>query len=73
MLEGNTNVMRCPTRFTFMCGEADRLAIAMLSERLDRTQSDAVRWVVREAARELEAAARAQTTEIQDPPPLVAA
>jgi hypothetical protein len=52
--------MQRPLRFTFICDEADRSAIATLSAKLARTQSDAVRWVVREAAKELERADRAQ-------------
>ena len=40
-------------RFTFLCDLNERLAIANLAERLHRSQSDAVRFVVIEAARQL--------------------
>jgi hypothetical protein len=50
---GGSLLMR-ESRFTFLCNEDERRLIAALSERLARTQSDAVRWLIREAARELE-------------------
>ncbi len=37
-------------RFTFLCDEEERRMIAALAKRLERTQSDAIRVVVREAA-----------------------
>ncbi len=40
-------------RFTFLCNQNERALIAELAERLRRSQSDAVRFVVIEAAREL--------------------
>ena len=40
-------------RFTFLCDESERQAIADLAARLQRSQSDAVRFVVIEAARQL--------------------
>ena len=40
-------------RFSFVCDETERLAIRALAERLQRTQSDAVRLVVREAAQKV--------------------
>lgn len=40
-------------RFTFLCDKAERRLIATLAERLRRSQSDAVRFVVVNAAREL--------------------
>ena len=40
-------------RFTFLCDQNERLAIANLASRLHRSQSDAVRFVVIEAARQL--------------------
>lgn len=40
-------------RFTFLCNDQERLAIAKLATRLQRSQSDAVRFVVVEAARQL--------------------
>ena len=46
-------------RFTFLCDRDERALIAMLAERLRRSQSDAVRFVVVEAAKEL----KAETTE----------
>jgi hypothetical protein len=40
-------------RFTFLCDEIERRAIADLAARLQRSQSDAVRFVVIEAAKQL--------------------
>jgi len=40
-------------RFTFLCDSNERRAIADLAARLQRSQSDAVRFVVTEAARKL--------------------
>lgn len=44
-------------RFTFLCDPNERQAIAALAERLSRSQSDAVRFVVVEAAKQLTQAA----------------
>lgn len=41
------------SRFTFLCDLDERQAIADLAARLQRSQSDAVRFVVIEAARQL--------------------
>ena len=41
-------------RFTFLVNKDERRLIATLAERLQRSQSDAVRFVVLEKARELE-------------------
>lgn len=49
--------------FTFKCNAEERQTIAALAQRLQRTESDAVRWVVKEAAREL----AAQPAQIQQP------
>jgi hypothetical protein len=40
-------------RFTFLCDENEKRAIANLAARLQRSQSDAVRFVVVEAAKQL--------------------
>jgi len=40
-------------RFTFLCDVNERRAIADLAARLQRSQSDAVRFVVIEAAKQL--------------------
>ena len=40
-------------RFTFLCDKDERALIARLAARLRRSQSDAVRFLVVEAAREL--------------------
>lgn len=40
-------------RFTFLCTKQERRAIAELATWLQRSQSDAVRFVVVEAARQL--------------------
>lgn len=36
-------------RFTFLCTDDDRKTLAVLAEMLQRTQSDAVRWLIRRA------------------------
>jgi hypothetical protein len=43
------------TRFTFLCDASERRAIKSLADSLRRSQSDAVRFVVVAAARELSA------------------
>lgn len=43
-------------RFTFLCDADERRVLAALAERLQRTQSDSVRWLIRNAATELQAA-----------------
>lgn len=40
-------------RFTFLCNLEDRQAIATLAKHLQRSQSDAVRFVVLDAAKKL--------------------
>jgi hypothetical protein len=40
-------------RFTFACNENERRAIACLAKQLARSQSDAVRFVIVEAERQL--------------------
>jgi hypothetical protein len=40
-------------RFTFLCDPSERRAIVDLAARLQRSQSDAVRFVVIEAAKQL--------------------
>ena len=40
-------------RFTFLCNTSERHAITELAQRLQGSQSDAVRFVVTEAARQL--------------------
>ena len=52
-------------RFTFMCDPNERRAIAELAECLQRSQSDAVRFVVVEAAKQL---TKADPTPVADPP-----
>lgn len=47
-------------RFSFTCDEKERQAIKALAERLQRTQSDAVRLVVREAVQQLTAEPKGQ-------------
>lgn len=60
------------SRFTFLCDETERELLARLSARLARTQSDAVRWLIREAARELESQARPGRSGESTPAELVA-
>ena len=43
-------------RFTFVCDRDERQMLAAVSAKLARTQSDAVRFLIREAARDLPAA-----------------
>jgi hypothetical protein len=43
-------------RFTFLCDPSERRAIVDLAARLQRSQSDAVRFVVIEAAKQLTSA-----------------
>lgn len=40
-------------RFTFLCNEDERRILAALATNLRRSQSDAVRWLIRGAAEEL--------------------
>lgn len=40
-------------RFTFTCNQKERQLIKTLAQQLRRTESDAVRYVVREKAQEL--------------------
>ena len=40
-------------RFTFLCTSDERKALSAVAQRLARTESDAIRWLVREAAKEL--------------------
>lgn len=47
--------------FTFLTDADERNLIARLAKRLERSQSDAVRFLVLSAARELELTAPAQT------------
>ncbi len=42
-------------RFTFLCDSEERRILAALAERLQCSQSDVVRWLIREAAAELKA------------------
>ena len=46
------------SRFTFLCDTDERRLLAALSGSLARTQSDVIRCLIREAARELELAPR---------------
>ena len=41
------------SKFTFLCDENERLAIVSLAERLQRSQSDAVRFLINEKMAEL--------------------
>lgn len=45
-------------RFTFLCDKDERRLIADLAKRLQRSQGDAVRYIVVNAAKELEAQER---------------
>ncbi len=52
-------------RFTFLIDENERRMISALAQRLRRTESDAVRFVVVEAAQALESKAQPDTTTAQ--------
>jgi uncharacterized protein (DUF1778 family) len=51
-LSGGEEMPRRDT-FTFRVNVDERQLIAALADRLQRSQSDAVRWLIREAAHEL--------------------
>jgi hypothetical protein len=42
-------------RFTFLCDSDERRILAALARSLQRSQSDSVRWLIRNAAAELKA------------------
>jgi len=48
-------IMARYTRFTFLVNSDERRMIVALAERLQRPQSDAIRFVIREAVRALDA------------------
>lgn len=63
-------------RFTFLCNTQERQLLAALAKHLKRSQSDAIRWLVVEAAQELEVKVcdeieQKMSDEIQDPQPEV--
>jgi len=41
-------------RFTFLCNREERRLLATLAEKIQRSQSDALRWLVRGAVKELQ-------------------
>jgi hypothetical protein len=41
-------------RFTFLCDRDDRRMLAAIAESLQRSQSDSVRWLIRNAASRLD-------------------
>ncbi len=47
--------MRREERFNFRLDEEDRRQLAAVARWLERKESDAVRWLIRQAYRELEA------------------
>ncbi len=49
--------MARPDTFTFRINQAERGLLERLAQRLQRSQSDALRWLIREAVRELDAPA----------------
>lgn len=51
------------TRFTFLCDNSERRMIEVLAMRLKRNESDAVRFVIREAVRALESDAQPMTAQ----------
>lgn len=52
-------------RFTFVCNAQERALIIKLAERLQRSQSDAVRFVLINAAKELEALPQGEINQIK--------
>jgi hypothetical protein len=56
-------------RFTFLCTENERRAIAELATQLQRSQSDAVRFVVVEVVKQLTAINPATAEPSRDPKP----
>ena len=53
-------------RFTFVCNANERRVLAALADYLNRSQSDALRLLIREAARELKADADAPSARQTD-------
>ena len=49
--------------FTFRINPNERRLIEQLSERLERTQSDSIRWSIRKVAREMGVEARDRVNE----------
>ena len=45
--------MKKEFRFTFLCTEEERTVLYHLSNSLNRTKSDTIRWLIREAAKGL--------------------
>lgn len=56
-------------RFTFLCNSNERRILDALARRLQRSQSDSVRWLIRNAAQELETQL-AELTQADTPIPL---
>lgn len=55
--------------FTFLCNSDERRMIATLAQRLQRSQSDAVRFVIREAVNSLATDAPQPTMPQHEPQP----
>lgn len=45
--------MKKDQRFTFICSNDDRHQLAVVAQKLERSQSDVIRWLVHKTAREL--------------------
>ncbi len=64
-------------RFTFLCNEDERQIVSALAERLQRSQSDAMRLLIREAAQEMESKnqlahdAEAETSRVAQQPVVI--
>ncbi len=54
LFAGGNDMARADT-FSFRLSEEDRRRLARIARRLERSQSDAIRWLIRHAAREMEA------------------
>ena len=54
-------------RFTFLCTEEERGLIVALAKTMKRSQSDALRWLVRETAKELQIEAESLKDEMFKP------
>ena len=52
-------------RFSFLCNDEERRILTALAQRLQRSQSDSVRWLIREAAHELKVKPQREQTQPQ--------
>ena len=60
-------------RFTFLCDNEERRILAALAQHLERSRSDTVRWLIRNAAQELDATLKDDTPATGQPAELESA